>query len=58
MIVISDMLGQTVLQHSATVVRSADHHRISVDVHGIASGSYIVRIETQDGSADIPAIMK
>lgn len=58
MIVISDMLGQTVLQHSATVVRSADHHRISVDVHGIASGSYIVRIETQDGSADIPAIIR
>jgi hypothetical protein len=57
-IVISDMLGQTVLQHAATVQRSGDQHRLDVNVDGIASGTYIVHIETPDGSADIPAIVK
>lgn len=57
-IVISDMLGQTVLQHAATVHRSDHQHRLDVNVTGIASGTYIVHIETPDGSADIPAIIR
>ncbi len=56
-IVISDMLGQAVLWHSTMVIGSADHHRISIGVNGIASGAYIVHIETPDGSADIPAVV-
>ena len=57
-VVFSDMLGRTVLLHSAMVIKSADIHQLSVDVNGLSGGTYIVHIETSAGSADIPAIVR
>lgn len=57
-IVVVDMLGQRVVQHSETVRSENAVHTYTIDTTGLASGCYVVHIETPDGSTDLPVSVR
>lgn len=57
-ILVHDMLGRQVLRHVESLSSESSSHTCAVDVTGLTSGCYMVRIETPDGSADLPVTVR
>ena len=53
-----DMLGRHVLRHIEILNSEFTAHTCAVDVTGLASGCYVVHVETDGGSADLPITVR